>query len=91
MHILAPFWHAAARPPTSEEFAEAQRPYYRHMIDVFGPERCMFESNFPVDRMSLSYAVLWNAFKRLAGECSEAEKQALFYDTAKRVYRLDVP
>ncbi len=81
-------WHAAARPPTSEEVAEAQRPYYRHMIDVFGADRCMFESNFPVDRMSLSYAVLWNGMKRIAADFSEAEQDALFSGTATRVYRL---
>ncbi len=81
-------WHVADRPPTSAEFAEAQRPYYLHMIDVFGPERCMFESNFPVDRMSLSYAVLWNGIKRIAAEFSESDQDAMFSGTATRVYRL---
>jgi len=49
----------------------------------------MFESNFPVDKRTCSYAVLWNAYKRLASGSSASEKAALFFDTAKRVYRLD--
>ncbi len=53
-------WHMAERPPTSDEFVAAQGRYYLHTIECFGAERCMFESNFPVDRMSLSYRVLWN-------------------------------
>ena len=57
-------------------------------IDSFGAERCMFESNFPVDKASASYAVLWNAFKRLAAGASATEKAALFSGTASRVYRL---
>ena len=58
-------WNAQPRPPTSDEFVAAQERYYLHTIEAFGPERCMFESNFPVDRFSLSYRVLWNAFKKL--------------------------
>ena len=57
-------------------------------IEKFGVARCMFESNFPVDRLSCSYAVLWNAFKRLTENCSADECAALFHDTAARVYRL---
>ena len=79
------------RPPSSQELADLWRPWFQVCVDAFGVKRAMFESNFPVDQLSCSYAVLWNAFKRLAGACSEAEKQALFHDTAKRVYRLDVP
>ena len=59
-------WHAADRPPTSDEFVAAQGRYYRHTIECFGPDRCMFESNFPVDRMSISYRVLWNGLKKIA-------------------------
>lgn len=81
-------WHAAARPPTSDEFVAAQGRYYQHMIECFGTDRCMFESNFPVDRMSLSYRVLWNAFKKIARDCSPDERDALFAGTATRVYRL---
>ena len=80
-------FHKNDRPPTSEELAAATRRYYLHMIDCFGPERCMFESNFPVDKASSSYRVLWNSFKRIAAECSASEKAALFHDTAARVYR----
>ncbi|MEO7703475.1 MAG: amidohydrolase family protein, partial [Thermoflexales bacterium] len=81
-------WDAAARPATSDELVAAQHKFYAHTIECFGPDRCMFESNFPVDRLSISYAVLWNAFKKMAMGFSDAEKHALFYATAERVYRL---
>ena len=80
-------FHKNDRPPTSEELATATRRYYLHMIDCFGPERCMFESNFPVDKASSSYRVLWNSFKRIASGFSASEKAALFHDTAVRTYR----
>lgn len=83
-------WDTAERPPTSDEFVHAQEPYYLHTIDCFGPERCMFESNFPVDRWSLSYRVLWNAFKKLSAEFTPDERTAMFSGTARRVYRLGV-
>ena len=81
-------WDTAERPPTSDEFVVAQEDYYHCAIDAFGPARCMFESNFPVDRMSLPYATLWNAFKKMAARYAEDEKDALFFETASRVYRL---
>ena len=81
-------WNGAERPPTSDEFVAAQGRYYFHMIECFGPERCMFESNFPVDMVTCSYTVLWNSFKRLTAKFSAAEKAKLFHDTAARVYRL---
>jgi predicted TIM-barrel fold metal-dependent hydrolase len=81
-------WHTAERPPTSDEFLQAQRRYFEHTIECFGPERCMFESNFPVDRLSLSYRTVWNAFKKLASSFSPEEKTAMFSATATRVYRL---
>ncbi len=81
-------WHLAEQPPTSDEVIDAQGDWYRHALDCFGAERCMFESNFPVDRLSLSYAVYYNAMKKLSAEGSEAEKDALFAGTARRVYRL---
>ena len=62
--------------------------HIEHCIEVFGVERCMFESNFPVDKRTVSYPVLWNAFKRLAKNYSAAEKTALFSGTARRAYRL---
>jgi predicted TIM-barrel fold metal-dependent hydrolase len=81
-------WHRRDAPPGSEELASAAAPYYAACIDLFGPGRCMFESNFPVDRASCSYAVLWNAFKRLSRRYSDAERAALFHDTAAGAYRL---
>src|SRR5262249_34846620 len=81
-------WHTAERPPTSDEFVAAQRPYYEHAIECFGADRCMFESNFPMDRMSLSYRVLWNGLKKIAHGCSADERDALFAETATRVYGL---
>ena len=81
-------WDLAEAPPDSDEFVRRQRDYYLHTIDAFGPERCMFESNFPVDRLSLSYQVLWNAFKKLAAPYSDSEKHAMFFGTAEKVYRL---
>ena len=81
-------WHKRERPPASQELATATADWYHHAIDCFGPARCMFESNFPVDKRSCSYGVLWNAFKRIAERYSEAEKAALFHDTAAAFYRL---
>ncbi len=81
-------FHRRDAPPGSEELAEAWGPFMHHAIEQFGPGRCMFESNFPVDKVSCSYPVLWNALKRIAAGYSEDEKQAMFHDTAVRVYRL---
>ncbi|SAK56547.1 amidohydrolase [Caballeronia fortuita] len=77
-----------ATPPSSEELAAAWRPYFETCIELFGVNRCMFESNFPVDKGMFSYAVLWNAFKRLAHFLSADEKAALFSGTAAATYRL---
>jgi predicted TIM-barrel fold metal-dependent hydrolase len=82
-------WNQAERPPTSDEFVAAQQRYYLHAIECFGPERCMFESNFPVDRLSLSYRVLWNGLKKIAAPFSSRERDAMFLGTATRVYRLE--
>lgn len=81
-------WEDHAKPPTSEELAAATRRYFDFTIEQFGVERCMFESNFPVDKMCCSYGVLWNSFKRMAAGFSADEKAALFHDTAARVYRV---
>src|SRR3990167_2329878 len=75
-------------PPSSQRLAEAFKPRVETCIELFGAERCMFESNFPVDKITSGYGVLWNAFKRLATGASVAEKTALFSGTARRVYRL---
>ena len=84
-------WHERTRPPSSQELADATRHYYEFTIDQFGPDRCMFESNFPVDAVTCSYTVLWNSFKRLVMGRSAADKAKLFHDTAARVYRLAPP
>ena len=81
-------WDKRESPPTSDEFVEAQRRYYLHTIECFGPDRCMFESNFPVDRRSLSYSVLYNGLKKIADEFSDDEKDAMFWRTAERIYRI---
>ena len=81
-------WMGRDLPPTSDEFVEAQRPYYLHMLECFTPDRCMFESNFPVDKLSISYPVLWNGLKKIVQDFSDDEKDALFCGTASRVYRL---
>jgi len=79
----------AAEPPSSETLATSWRPYVETCVEAFGGARCMFESNFPVDKGSYSYGVGWNAFKRLAQGSSAAEKAALFSGTATKFYRLD--
>jgi len=84
-------FHEQPLPPSSGELVAAWRPIIETCIETFGPERCMFESNFPVDKAMCSYVVIWNAFKRLAAGYSAAEKAALFHGTAARFYRLDVP
>lgn len=74
--------------PLGEVLAEATAPYYLWCIERFGVDRCMFESNFPVDKMTCSYTVLWNAFKIMTKDFSAQERAALFHDTAAKVYRL---
>ena len=81
-------WHKNPKPPTSEELCEATRPFFEYTIEQFGPERCLFESNFPVDKLSCSYMVCWNSFKRLTANYSSNEKALMFHDVAKRVYKL---
>ena len=81
-------FHEQVLPPSSGELATAWRPFMETCIEAFGADRCMFESNFPVDKGMCSYPVVWNAFKRLAAGCSDAEKAALFHGTAARFYRL---
>jgi predicted TIM-barrel fold metal-dependent hydrolase len=77
-------------PPSSAEVAAAWRPYIETCIEAFGPERGMFESNFPPDKGQCSYQVIFNAFKRIAAQYSEAEKAALFSKTASDFYRLSI-
>ncbi|MSP01335.1 MAG: amidohydrolase [Acetobacteraceae bacterium] len=81
-------YHHEVLPPGSGEMAAAWRPYMETAIEAFGASRCMFESNFPVDKGMCSYPVLWNAFKRIASGCSAEEKAALFHGTAAGFYGL---
>ena len=88
MCLLGYDFHLRPKPPSSEEAAAAWRPYIETCIEAFGPDRCMFESNFPPDKGQCSYQVIFNAFKRLAAQYSEAEKTALFSKTATDFYKL---
>lgn len=90
MEIAGFGWHFKDRPPDSQELIEATRPFYDHTLDTFGVDRCMFESNFPVDKVSVSYNVLWNSFKRYTAEFSSDERRKLFHDNAIRTYRLTI-
>jgi predicted TIM-barrel fold metal-dependent hydrolase len=81
-------WHERRVPINSEELAGHLAPLMTYCIEQFGPERCMFESNFPVDKVSYSYVVVYNAFKRLSKDYSASERAAMFHDTAARVYRI---
>ncbi len=81
-------WSERDQPASSDELVDAQARYYLHTIECFGPDRCMFESNFPVDRFSISYRNFWNAAKKIAADFDDAEQNQMFSGTAKRVYRL---
>ena len=81
-------WHERSRPPNSTELAEAMTPYFLWCLEQFGVNRCMFESNFPVDKQSYSYTIMWNAFKRISKDFSPRDRAALFHDTAAKMYRL---
>ena len=82
-------FHEGVEPPASRQLADAWRPYVETGIELFGPARCMFESNFPVDKGMYSYRTFWNACKRLVAGASQRDKAALFSTTAIDVYRLD--
>ena len=81
-------WHQRPVPPDSEELARTITPWLTFCIEQFGPQRCMFESNFPVDKESYAYTTVWNAFKRLSQGFSAAERAAMFQGTAVKAYRL---
>jgi L-fuconolactonase len=81
-------FYQRAMPPGSQELAEAFKPWVETCIELFGVNRCMYESNFPVDKITSGYGVLWNAFKRISAKASADEKTALFSGTASRVYKL---
>jgi L-fuconolactonase len=79
----------ADTPPTSEQLATLWRPYIEDCVELFGAERCMVSSNFPVEKAGVTYSAVWNMFKRLTAHCSPEEKRKLFAGTARRIYRLD--
>ena len=83
-------WHTRETPIGSEELAESLSPLMGYCIEQFGPQRCMFESNFPVDKVSYSYNVAYNAFKRLSKGYSATERAAMLHDNASRIYKIDV-
>jgi L-fuconolactonase len=91
MIVCGAGWHLADRPPSSGELANAWRPYVETCIELFGAQRCMFESNFPVDKAMYPYRTLWNAFKRLTASASASEREALFRGSAARFYRIARP
>tara|TARA_R110001606_G_scaffold26600_3_gene85919 strand:+ start:1664 stop:2671 length:1008 start_codon:yes stop_codon:yes gene_type:complete len=82
-------WDKRDTAPTSDEFVAAQSRYFLHMIECFGADRCMFQSNFPVDKLSIAYPVLYNGLKKIVADFSEDEKDAMFYETAARIYRIE--
>jgi predicted TIM-barrel fold metal-dependent hydrolase len=90
MTLLGFDFHERPKPPSSEQAAAAWRPYIETCIEAFGPSRAMFESNFPPDKGQCSYQVIFNAFKRIAAQYSEAERTALFSKTAMDFYRLEL-
>ena len=83
-------WDKRDQPANSTELAEAWADPIQFAIEAFGADRCMFESNFPVDKRGAGYVVLWNAFKRIAAGCSDDEKKDLFHNSAARAYRVEL-
>jgi predicted TIM-barrel fold metal-dependent hydrolase len=81
-------WEKRPKPPTSDELVEKNRRWFEHTIEVFTPNRSMFESNFPPDKESSSYTVVWNHFKKFSKQYTKDERTAMFHDVALRVYRL---
>ena len=90
MRLAAYDYGREPRPPTSAELAALWRPYIEPCIELFGAERCMVESNFPVEKMGIGYGPLWNTFKRITSNASDSEKTSIYSETAKRVYKLAV-
>ena len=82
------FWALGGERPDVDGFLAVQERWYHHAIECFGPDRCMFESNFPVDKISVDYAVVWEAFERIAERHTPDEQAQLFAGTARRVYRV---
>jgi predicted TIM-barrel fold metal-dependent hydrolase len=89
MAIYGDGWHRRSQPPNSDDLVAVWGDDIRWCIDLFGPSRCMFESNFPVDKRGCSYTVLWNGFKKMSVGYSGSERTDLFAGAAGRFYRLD--
>ena len=89
LKVLGYRYNELPLPPDSDTLVRDWKPYIETLIEAFGPERCMFESNFPVDKGMFSYHVMWNAFKKLTLSCSASERNALFFQTAIDTYSLD--
>ena len=81
-------FHLNDQPPSSIELSDTWKPWIYETLNMFGVDKCMFESNFPVDKGSCSYGSLWNAFKIIANEMSENEKNKLFYKNAAKTYKI---
>ncbi len=90
LKVLGYRYYECTSPPSSEQLARDWRPYIETLIELFSTERCMFESNFPVDKGMYSYSILWNAFKKICYSFTPGEIEDLFYRTAKRIYTLDL-
>jgi predicted TIM-barrel fold metal-dependent hydrolase len=88
MRFTGKDFHLGVDPPSSDRFSGVWRPYVDHCIQAFGPLRCMFESNFPVDKGMCSYPVLWNAYKKMSASYSTEERKAMLAGTAAQVYRI---
>jgi L-fuconolactonase len=88
MRLAAYDYGVEPAPPTSVQLADLWKPYIEPCIELFGPERCMVESNFPVEKMGIAYGPLWNAFKQITKGASAAEKTMIYSDTANRIYKL---
>ena len=90
MQVCGAKFNTKSKPPTSDHLCDLWRPWIFETIDLFGIERCMFESNFPVDKGSYSYGVLWNAFKKLSINFTDDEKSKVFFENAKNIYKIDL-
>ncbi|MYE58828.1 MAG: amidohydrolase family protein [Alphaproteobacteria bacterium] len=81
---------AEGERPSSDVLAELWRPFFETGLELFGIERVILESNYPVDGQTTTFTGLWNALKRLTGGCSDDEKRLLYRENANRAYRLDL-
>ena len=88
MKVCGSKFNLNPKPPSSDQLSELWKSWFFETIDLFGTDRCMFESNFPVDKGSCSYGVLWNAFKKISANFSNDEKYKLFYQNALKTYKI---